>query len=166
MDVIKIIAAYLASWHINPADLEPIDGRRFRWEQDALNVSRDFEVVIEPFFFVRHRVNDRVVERKGRLFGDRLKNDKVSLRKWRTHRTVGQRQNTQVLLTILERGGHYGHAAKSASPQSGQLRRFREFVDTDSLICLPNTPNQSFIRTNCMEPKEGLKGDRIGSRLL
>ena len=61
MDVIEIIAAYLASWHINPTDLEPIDGWRFRWEQDALNVSRDFEVVIQPFFLVSHRINYSVV---------------------------------------------------------------------------------------------------------
>src|SRR6476619_7017398 len=103
MDVIEVITAYLASWHISPADLESIYGRRFRWEQDALNVSRDFEVVIQPFFFVRHRINDRVVERKGRLLGDGFKNDKISLRKGRTHRTVGDRQNTEVLVAILER---------------------------------------------------------------
>src|SRR5437773_4999565 len=101
MDVIEIIAAYLASWHINPADLEPIDGRRFRWEQNALNVSRDFEVVIQPFLFVSHRINDRVVERKGRLLGDGFKNEKISLRKRRIPRTVRQCQNAEVLVTIL-----------------------------------------------------------------
>jgi hypothetical protein len=89
MDVIEIIAADLASWHVNPADLEAVDGRRFRWKQDALDVSSDFEVVIQPFLFVRHRINDRVIERKSRLLCNRLKNDKISLRKSRTFRAVG-----------------------------------------------------------------------------
>src|SRR5262249_10672494 len=166
MDVIEIVAAYLASWHVNPADLEPIDGRRFRWEQDTLNVSRDFEIVIQPFFFVCHRINDRVVERKGGLLGDGFKNNKIGLRKGATLRTVGHRQNTEVLIAILKRCTHERHAAKSASPQFGQFRRFREFVEANSLTCLPNAPNQSFVRTNCMEPQEALKGDRIGSGLL
>src|SRR4029077_14383917 len=166
MDVIEIITAYLAGWHINAANLEPIDGRRFRWEQDALNVSRDFEVVIQPFLFVRHGVNDRVIERKGRLLGDGFKNDKISLRKRRTHWTVGHCENTEVLVAISERCGHDRHAAKRASPQFGQFRGFREFVETNSLTCLPDASNQSFVRTNRMEPQESLKGDRIGSRLL
>src|SRR5262245_51624522 len=101
MDIIEIVAAYLASGHINPADLEPIDGRRFGWEQDALNVSRDFEVVIQPLFLVRHRINDGVVERKGRLLGNGLKDDKVSLRKRHTPGAVGQRQDAEILLAIL-----------------------------------------------------------------
>src|SRR6266513_1012094 len=102
MNVIEIITAYLASWHINPADLEPIDGRRFGWEQDALNVSRDLEVVFLPFLFVSHRINDRVVDRKGRLPGDGFKNDKISLRKGSTRWTVGHCKNTEVLLAISE----------------------------------------------------------------
>src|SRR5262249_25238860 len=106
MNVIEIIAAYLASWHINPADLKAVDGRRFRWEQNALNVSGDFEVVIQPFLFVRHRINDRVVECKGRLLSDRFKNDKIGPRKRRTHWTVGHCQNAEVLLAISERRGH------------------------------------------------------------
>src|ERR1043166_3539452 len=107
MDVIEIIAAYLASWHIKPADFEAINGRRFRREQDALNVSRDFEIMIQPFLFVRHRINDRVVESKGRLLGDRFENDKISLRKRRTHWTVCHRENTEVLVAISERCGHH-----------------------------------------------------------
>src|SRR5262245_40337349 len=166
MDVIEIIAAYLASGHINPADLEPVDGRRFRWEQDALNVSRDFEVVVQPFFLVRHRINDGVVERKGRLLGNRLKHDKISLRKRHTLWTVGYRQNTEILLAILERCCHDRHAAKGASPQFSQLRRFREFVETDGLTCVPDAANQSFVRTNRMEPQETFQSNRIGSGLL
>src|SRR6266480_4327202 len=166
MNVIEIITAYLASWHINPADLEPIDGRRFRWEQDALNVSRDFEVMIQPFLFVRHRINDCVLERKSRLLGDGFKIDKISLQKRLTHWIVSPCHNTEVLLAISERCGYHRHAAKGASPQYGQLRGFREFVETDSLTCLPDAPNQSFIRTNRVKPQESLKGDRIGSRLL
>src|SRR5262249_42167979 len=142
MDVIKIIAAYLASWHINPADLETIDGRRFRWEQDALDVSRDFEIVIEPFFFVRHRINDRVVERKTGLLGNGIKDDKISLRKRRTLRTVGQRQNAEILFAILQRCCHDRHTAKSASAQFRQLRRLREFIDTNRLARLPDVANQ------------------------
>src|SRR5262245_22272043 len=166
MDIIEIIAAYLARWHINPADLESIDGGRFGWQQNALNVSRDFKVVIQPLFFVRHRVNDRVVKRKGRLLGNGLKNDKISLRKRHTLWTVGQRQNTEILLAILERCCHDRHATKSASPQFGQLRRFRKFVETNGLSSVPDAANQSFVRTDSMEPEETFQGERIGSGLL
>src|SRR5262245_20878700 len=166
MDVIEIIAAYLASWHIQTADFEPIDGRGLRWKQDTLNVTRDFEVVIQPFLFVRHRINDRVVERKGGLLGNGFENDKISLRKRHTLWTIGQRQNTEILLAISERRGHHRYAAKGASSQFGQLRRFREFVETNRLTCLPDATNQSFVRTNRMEPQEALKGDGIGSGLL
>jgi len=166
VDVIEIIAAHLPSWHINPADLETIDGRRFRWKQDTLNVSRDFEVVIQPFLFVRHRINDRVVERKSRLLGNGFKNDKISLGKRRAHWTVGDRQNTEILVSILERRSHDRKAAKSASSQFRQLWRFREFVDMDGLTCFPNPPDQAFIRIKHVEPQEALKDDGICSGLL
>src|SRR5207245_1593866 len=77
MDVIKIIAAYLPGWHVDAADLKSINGRRLGWEQDTLNVARDFEVMIEPLLFIRHRINDRVVERKGGLFGDGFKDNEI-----------------------------------------------------------------------------------------
>jgi hypothetical protein len=79
LNVIEIIAAYLAGWHINAADLKPIDRRRFRWKQDTLNVPRDFEIVIESLLFVSHGINDGVVKRKGGLLSDRLKNDEIAL---------------------------------------------------------------------------------------
>src|SRR5260370_5218211 len=84
-DVIKIIAADLARRHVHPADLKPTDARRFGWKKNALNVARDFKVVIESLLFVRLRINNRVVERECRLLGDRFKNDEIVLRKWRAH---------------------------------------------------------------------------------
>ena len=80
-DVIEIIAAHLARGHIDAADLEAVHRRRFCRQQDALNVARDLKVVIQPLLFVRLRVDDRVVEREGRLFGNRFEDDKVALRK-------------------------------------------------------------------------------------
>src|SRR5881398_3802721 len=47
LNVIEIIAAHLAGGHIKAADLKSIDGRRFRWKQDPLNIPRDFQIVVE-----------------------------------------------------------------------------------------------------------------------
>src|SRR5262249_56226189 len=68
LNVIEIIAAHLAGGGINPADLKSVNGRRFRWKQDTLNVSRDLEIVVESLLFVGHGINDGVVKRKSRLF--------------------------------------------------------------------------------------------------
>ena len=78
-DVIEIIAAHLARGHIDAADLEAVHRRRFCRQQYALNVARDLEVVIESLLFVRLRIDNRVIEREGRLFGNRFEDDKVAL---------------------------------------------------------------------------------------
>ncbi len=77
-DVIEIIAADVARGNVDPADLESLDDRRFARQQDALNVSRDLEVMIEPLLFVRFRINDGVVERESRLLGDRFEDDEIA----------------------------------------------------------------------------------------
>jgi hypothetical protein len=79
LNVIEIIAAHLAGWRINAADLKPINRRRFRWKQDTLNVPRDFEIVIESLLFVSHGIDDGVVKRKSGLLSDRFKNDEIAL---------------------------------------------------------------------------------------
>ena len=79
LNVIEIIAAHLAGWHINAADLKPINRRRFRWKQDTLNVPRDLEIVIESRLLVIHGKDDGVVKRKSRLLSDRFKNDEIAL---------------------------------------------------------------------------------------
>ena len=86
-DVIEIIAADLACRNIDSADFEAVDRRRLRREQNALNVTRDFQIVIEPFLFVRLGINDGVVKREGGLLGDRFENDEIALRK-RTRSSV------------------------------------------------------------------------------
>ena len=102
MNVIEIIAAHLAGGHINAADLKSVNGRRFGWKQNTLNVPCDFEIVVEPLLFVRHRVDDGVVEGKSGLLGDRFKNDEIALRKCRTYGTIGEGENTQVLISVPE----------------------------------------------------------------
>ena len=78
-DIIEIIAADLACRNVDPADFEAVDDGRFAGKEDALNVARDFEIVIEPFLFVRFRINDGVVKREGGLLGDRFENDEIAL---------------------------------------------------------------------------------------
>ena len=78
LDVIEVIAADLTRRHINSTDLKPIYGGCFGGEEDALNVSRDFEVVIETFFFIRFRVDDGVVKREGGLLGDRFEDNEIA----------------------------------------------------------------------------------------
>ena len=70
LNVIEIIATDLARGDIDAADFEAIDRRRLGWEQDALNIARNFEIVVEPLFLICLGVNDGVVERERRLFGD------------------------------------------------------------------------------------------------
>ena len=166
MDVIEIIAAHLAGRHINAADLKPVDGWRFGWEQNPLNVPCNFEIVIEPFFFVRHGVNDGVVESKSRLLCDGLKNDEIALRKWRAHWTISKHQHTQILISILERRSHDRRAAKSAVAQLRQLQRFGELVDANRLPGLPDAPDQSFAGTDRVQPQEALQRSGSGGRLL
>src|SRR5205807_8326281 len=84
-DVIKVIAANLARWDVHPANFKSVHLRRFRRKKDALNVARDFQIVIEPLLFVRLGINDGVVKRERRLLGYRFENDKIVLREWRAH---------------------------------------------------------------------------------
>ena len=63
-----------------PLISKPSIGRRLRRQQDALNVARDLQIVIEPLLFIRFRVDDRVVEREGRLLGDRFEDDEIARR--------------------------------------------------------------------------------------
>src|SRR5204863_7543479 len=116
-NIIEIVAAYLAGWHIDAADLKSINRRRFRREQNSLNVPGDLQVMIQTLLFVSHGVNDRVVERKGRLLGKGFKNDEVPLRKRHTHRAVGERQYAEILVSIPERRRHNGLRAKCAAAQ-------------------------------------------------
>ena len=102
-DVIEIIAAHLARRNIDPAISKPLNGRRFCRKQNALNVARDFEIVIEPLLFVRLGVNDRVVKREGGLLGDRFENDEIALGKGRAHRAVPEREHAHVLLAVKQR---------------------------------------------------------------
>ena len=55
--------------------------------KNTLNVARDLEVVIESLLFVRHRIDDGVVERKGGLLGDRFEDDEIAFAK--TARPLG-----------------------------------------------------------------------------
>ena len=89
LDVIKIIAAYLAGGHIKAADLKSVNGRRFGGKQNSLNIARDFEIVVESLLFIRHRVDNSVIESKGGLLGDRFKNNEIALRKWWGQGTIG-----------------------------------------------------------------------------
>ena len=41
-EVIEIIAADVARGNVDPADLKSRDNRRFTWQEDALDVARDF----------------------------------------------------------------------------------------------------------------------------
>ena len=99
-DVVEVIAAHLTRRHIDPANLKPVYGRCFGWKQNTLNISCDFKVVIEPLFFVRHRVDNGVVKSKSGLFGDRFKNDEIGLRKWRTRGAIRESENTEVLISV------------------------------------------------------------------
>src|SRR5438094_2924787 len=58
MNIIEIIATYLARRHIDAADSKSVNGRRFCWKQNSLNVPRNLEVMIESLFFICHRVDD------------------------------------------------------------------------------------------------------------
>ena len=69
----------MARGNVDSADLESLDDRRFARQQDALNVARDLEIVIEALFLIRFRVNDGVVEREGRLLGDRFEDNEIAL---------------------------------------------------------------------------------------
>src|SRR4029078_104305 len=100
LNVIEVIATHLAGGCINPAYLKSVNGGSFGWKQDTLNIPRNLEIVIESLLFVRHGINDGVVERKSGLFGDRFENDEVSLRKGWARRALRQRQNAQVLVSI------------------------------------------------------------------
>ena len=53
LEVIEVIAADMARGNIDAADFKSRDDRRFARQQDALDVARDLEIVIEPFFFIR-----------------------------------------------------------------------------------------------------------------
>ena len=133
MDVIEIIAAHLAGWHIDAANLKSVDGWRFGRKQNTLNITRDLKIVVQPLLFVRHRIDDGVIERKGRLLGDRFKNHKVALRKRRAHRAIREGEDTQVLFSVGERCGHDRRSAKSTLAQIRQLRRLGEFAQTNWL---------------------------------
>src|SRR5438105_5133016 len=138
MDVIEIIAAYLAGRHVDAADLKSINGRCLRGEQNSLNVPCNFKIVIQSLLFVGHRIDDGVVERKGRLLSDRFKNDEVSLRERCTHRAISECQDTQILLSIAKRCRHDGSTTKCAAAQLRQFRGVREFVYENRLTCLPD----------------------------
>src|SRR5262249_47864086 len=78
-NVIKIIATDLTCRHIYPANLKSIYIRCLCGKQNSLNIARNFEVMIESLLFVGLGINDRVVERKGGLLGDRFENKEVVL---------------------------------------------------------------------------------------
>ena len=78
-DIIEIIAADLSRRNVDSADLEAVDPGRFRRKQNALNITRDLKIVIEPLLFVRFRIDDRVVKGESRLLGNRFKNDEIAL---------------------------------------------------------------------------------------
>src|SRR5437773_11757038 len=94
MNIIEIIATYLARRHIDAADLKSVNGRRFCWKQNSLNVPRNLEVMIESLFFICHRVDDSVVEGKGGLLRNRFENDEIALRKRCTHWAIGDGKDT------------------------------------------------------------------------
>src|SRR5207244_8111290 len=90
LDIIKIIAADLARGHVDSADLKSVHVGRFSWKQNALNVARDFQVVVEPLLFVRLGINDGVVERERRLLGERFETDERRFREARAASPVGE----------------------------------------------------------------------------
>src|SRR5262245_50641095 len=115
MDLMVIIAADLSSQDIKLSNLKTIKNGWFRRKKNELHVSSEFEIVIQPLLFVGHRINDRVIEREGRLLGDGFKNDEISLRKRCSRLTVSHCQNTEVLLAISKSCCHHRYTAKSAS---------------------------------------------------
>ena len=106
-----------------PVISKPSIGGGLRRKKDALNVARDLQVVIEPFLFVRLRIDDRVVKRESRLLGDRFEDDKIARGKWRAHRAVGHREHAHVLSAVKQRRYHDGGGAEGGLAQFRQLRR-------------------------------------------
>src|SRR5437773_4391331 len=115
MDVIEIIAAHLAGWHIEAADLKSVNGWRFCWKQNTLNITGDLKIVVESLLFVRHRVDDGVIQCESGLLGDRLENDKIALRKGSAHRAIGKSEDTEILFSVGKRCGHQRCSAKSTA---------------------------------------------------
>jgi hypothetical protein len=100
------------------------------------------------------------------LLGDRFKNDEIALRKRPTHRAIREHKDTQILSSIPERRRHYGPAAKCAAAQFRQLGSIGEFVQVNSLPCLPDAPNQTFTRADCVQSQKFFQSDGRGGRLL
>src|SRR6266513_3137728 len=67
MDVIEIIAAHLAGWYIDAANLKSVDGWRFGRKQNTLNITRDLKIALRPPICVRRPIERGVIQRKRRL---------------------------------------------------------------------------------------------------
>ena len=149
-----------------PADLEAVDRRRFARKKDALDVARDLQVVIEPLLFVRFRIDDRVVEREGRLLGDRFEDDEIARRKGGARRAVGQREHAHVLLPVKQRRYHDGSGTEGGPAQICQLRHVFEIGEVDGLAAFPGTAEQAFAGIDGVRAEITVKCDGRGGSLL
>ena len=107
LNVIEVITADLTGRNIDSADLKSVHCRSFSGQQDALDVARNFEVVIEPFLFVRLRIDNGVVKSKSRLLGNGFEHHKITLRERCAHRATGQCEHAHVLFTVKQRADHH-----------------------------------------------------------
>src|SRR5205823_11532346 len=137
-DVIKVIAADLPGRNVDPGNFESGNGRRFFRKQNPLNIARDFQVVIEPLFFIRLGVNDGVVEGEGGLLRDRFEDNKITRREWRTHRTVANREHAHVLFAIKQRRGHQRSGPERCFAQARQFRYVSYIRERNGLRRLPD----------------------------
>ena len=164
-NVVKVIAADLPRRNVETGNFETGNGRRFFRKQNSLNVARDFEIVIEPLFFIRFGVNDGVVEGEGGLLGDRFEDDKITRREWRAHRAVANREHAHVLFAIKQGRCHQRSGSERCLTQACQFRHVPHIGERNRLRRLPDGADQTFARWNSMHPQKSFQGSG-GSRGL
>jgi len=106
------------------------------------------KVVVESLLFVRHRVDDGVIECKSGLLGDRLENDKIALRKGSAHRAIGKSEGTEILFSV-ESGAAIQRCSAKALPRSfansGAAESSLKQTDWPAFQTRPMTPSPGVI---------------------
>ena len=137
------------------------EGRRMRWMSRAI-----CEVVVEPFLFVRFRINDRVVERESGLLGDRFEDDKIARRKGRAHRAVGDREHAHVLPAVKQRRHHHGGGPEGGLAQVRQLRHMFQIDKVKGLAAFPGAAEQAFAGIDAVGTEVAIERDGRRGGLL
>ncbi len=108
LDEIEVIAADLLGRDVERGAVEALDLRRLAGQEDALDFARDLDVVVEPLLLRQLAVNLRVLQRIGGLVGHRLDQVEIGLAEGLALVAIGQGQDAELLLAVMERHGDVG----------------------------------------------------------